>query len=70
MAVFTLQMSRPLQHETLVMFLDGNRHGSTLVTVSEFGPGFSPSTVPPKVMSPLPDEVRTTTGPATVTLSP
>jgi len=35
MAVFALQMSRPLRHETLVMFLDAERHGSTLVTVSD-----------------------------------
>ena len=35
MAVFALQMSRPRRHETLVMFLDGDRHGSTLVTVSD-----------------------------------
>jgi hypothetical protein len=35
MAVFSLQMSRPLRHEILVMFLDANSRGSTLVTVSD-----------------------------------
>lgn len=35
MAVFSRQMSRPLCDETLVMFLDAKRCGSTLVTVSD-----------------------------------
>lgn len=34
MAVFRLAMSRPLRHETLVMFLDANDCGSSLVTVT------------------------------------
>lgn len=35
MAVFSLAMSRPLRHETLVMFLDANDCGSSLVSVTD-----------------------------------
>jgi len=34
MVVFTAQMTRPLCAETLVMFLDGAWHGSSLVTIT------------------------------------
>jgi hypothetical protein len=32
--VFSMQMSRPMCHETLVMFLDGELRGGTLVSVT------------------------------------